>query len=253
MLTPLEGRVRVERDVIVGRGGTRDLRCDVYHPPVEASERPAALVIHGGGWQEGDRTQLQGYATQLARRGLVAVACEYRLSGEAHWPAQKDDVATSLQWLRDTSGDLNVDRRRIALLGASAGAHLALMLAAEQDLAAVVALYPPARLAPRAEDNAGSLLLGPGANAEAFRQASPLTQLRPGFPPTLLLHGDADDLVPAQDSIDLYQRLRELGSAAELHIFSGAPHAFDVEPDYGRQCLQLITLFLEKRLGRPAG
>jgi dipeptidyl aminopeptidase/acylaminoacyl peptidase len=124
------------------------------------------------------------------------------------------------------------------------------MLAAEHTVAAVVALYPPARLAPGVEGDTASLLLGPGASPEAFRQASPLNQVRAGFPPTLLIHGDADDLVPAQDSIDLYQRLRELGSAAELHVFSGAPHAFDVDPDYGRQCLQLIALFLEKRVVR---
>jgi len=252
VLQPLEGRVSVKRDVMVGRAGSRNLRCDVYRPPTDASGRAAVLVIHGGGWQEGDRSQLQGYATQLARRGLVAVACEYRLSGEAHWPAQREDVATVLRWMRDAKDDLGIDPQRIAALGVSAGGHLALMLAAEQAVAAVVALYPPARLAPGEEGDAASLLLGPGANAEAFRQASPLIQVRTGFPPTLLIHGDADDLVPAQDSIDLYRRLRELGSAAELHVFSGAPHAFDVEPDYGRQCLQLITLFLEKRVIRPA-
>lgn len=251
MLRPLEGRVSIERDVVVGRGGSRDLRSDIYRPPVEASGLPAVLVIHGGGWQEGDRTQLQGYATQLARRGLVAVACEYRLSGEAHWPAQLEDVATALRWLHETSVDWGVDRRKIATLGVSAGGHLALMLAAKHEVAGVVALYPPSWLRPESPSEASSLLLGPDAEPAAFERASPLTQACPGFPPTLLIHGDADDLVPAQNSIDLYRRLRELGSAAELHVFSGAPHAFDVEPDYGRQCLQLIALFLERRVLRP--
>jgi acetyl esterase/lipase len=261
VLHVIEGRVRIREAVVFARRAERELRCDVYSPPAGGSGA-AVLLIHGGGWHEGDRRQLQGYAVQFARRGLVAVACEYRLSGEALWPAQLEDVEAAFDWMTAQAEELGIDPDAVAVVGNSAGGHLALLLAANRTsgshrsasrrIAAVVALYAPARLLLENQDSAVARLLGPGAGPGRLREASPLSRVAAGFPPTLLLHGNGDDLVPSDDSVALYRRLRRLGVPSELHVYDGAPHGFDGEADLGRQCVQVIALFLERRVVLPS-
>src|SRR5438034_7925836 len=92
------GRVEIEEGVVYGRGGGRDLRCDVFTPPGGVPNgAPGILLVHGGGWRDGDRTQLRGYGVLLGRLGFVSVACEYRLLGESPWPAQVQDVKAALR------------------------------------------------------------------------------------------------------------------------------------------------------------
>ena len=137
----LPGRVTIEEDVVFGSGGGRNLTCDVFTPPDapdapdagKASNRPAILLLHGGSWRNGDKSQLKYYGIQLARFGYLCVCSEYRLSGEAVWPAQLHDAKAALRWIRGNATRLGVDADRIAVLGNSAGAHLALMLAATPD------------------------------------------------------------------------------------------------------------------------
>ena len=126
----LPGRVSIDENVVFGRGGDRDLLCDVFTPPDDLTNRPAVLLLHGGGWRDGDKSQLKYYGIQLARYGYLCVCSEYRLSGEAVWPAQLHDAKAALRWIRGNAAELNVDAERIAVSGNSAGAHLALMLAA---------------------------------------------------------------------------------------------------------------------------
>ncbi len=95
-------RVTIEEDVVFGTGGGRDLKCDVYTPPGGPASAPAVLLVHGGGWRNGDRTQLRGYGILLGREGYLCVASEYRLSGEAKWPAQIHDVKAALRRMRAT-------------------------------------------------------------------------------------------------------------------------------------------------------
>ena len=128
MLQLLPGRVTIENDVVFGTTGGRELKCDVYHPPIEGDRRPGVLIIHGGAWRSGDRSQLRYYGIQLARYGFVGVACEYRLSGEASWPAQIHDVKAALRWMHAKANQLGIDGGKICVAGNSAGAHLALML-----------------------------------------------------------------------------------------------------------------------------
>lgn len=157
MLEMLSGKVRIEDGVVFGSTGTRDLKGDLFLPPGGGDRRPGVVIIHGGGWYSGDRKQLRYYGIQLARYGFVGLACEYRLSGEASWPAQLHDVKAAVRWLRAQAPSLGVDEAKICLTGNSAGAHLALMAAARTEgqegeggnpevssrCAAVSAIYPP--------------------------------------------------------------------------------------------------------------
>jgi acetyl esterase/lipase len=270
MLSKLPGRVTIEDGVVFGRGGERDLACDVFTPPDERRDRPSVLLIHGGGWFQGDRSQLRGYGIQLARHGFLCVAAEYRLSGEARWPAQIHDVKAALRFMRANVSSLGIDPERISVSGNSAGAHLSLMLAATPNVpmfegkgghegvgtecAASVAIYAPTRLRLNRSGegfDAVAALLGPKASRELEDSASPITYVHRQFPPTLLIHGNADTIVPVDASFEMYQALADAGAPAELHVYDGAPHAFDSAPDLGRQVTDLIALFLDRKVADP--
>jgi acetyl esterase/lipase len=275
MTSAPSGRVTFNMDVVYGQGGGRDLKLDVYIPPEGTSNRCGVLLVHGGGWSGGDRTQLRGFGILLGRVGYTCVACEYRLSGEAKWPAQIHDVKAALRWMRANSERLGIDPTKIAVSGNSAGGHLSLMVAGTPgkpefegeggnpgvgtEVAACVAVYPPTATIRRYERQgaAGAVaaLMGPDATDADYAAANPLTYAGPDFPPTLLLHGNKDTTVPVADSFKMYESLTAAGAPAELHVFAGQPHAFDAAPDYGRMVASLIDLFLRRHvLGLvPAG
>ena len=106
----------------IGLAGTRDLEGDLFFPPGDEKNRPAILVVHGGGWREGDRKQLRGYGILLAREGFVCLCSSYRLSTEDIWPAQIQDINCAIRYLRSNSEDLGIDPDRIGISGNSAGA-----------------------------------------------------------------------------------------------------------------------------------
>lgn len=265
MLRQLPGEVTIEKDVVFGAGGGRDLKCDVFSPPNEKRDRPGVLIIHGGGWQTGDKDQLRYYGIQLARYGFVGVACEYRLSGEAIWPAQINDVKAALRWMHANEAQLGIDAGKICVTGNSAGAHLALMLGCETDefegkggdagvnseCAAISAIYPPTRMGLGKSGDAHNHLFGDAADETVAVNASPITYAEKPFPPTLLIHGNADMVVPCEESFNMYHALKKAGAAVELHIFDGAPHAFDSLPEFARACLQLIVLFYDRKVVDP--
>ncbi len=263
------GRVTVERDVVIGRGGDRDLQCNVYKPPQAGTQRPAVLLVHGGSWVHGDRGQLHGYGILLGRLGYVCVAAEYRLAPQSTWPAQLHDVKAALRWMRANVERLGIDPKKIAVSGNSAGGHLALMLAATPnmpefegeggnagvatDVAACVAFYPPTLLyvedQPLREEL--SFLFGRGYSTEMARAASPVTYANAGSPPTLLIHGNSDELVPPESSFQMYRALHDAGARVELHMYDGVPHGFDALPDFGRQCAAIMALFLDRTVANP--
>ncbi len=267
MLSKLPGRVTIEDGVVFGTGGDRDLECDIFLPPDERADRTAILLVHGGGWFQGDRSQLRGYGIQLARYGFVCLTCEYRLSGEAKWPAQIHDVKAALRYLRANSERLGIDPAKICVSGNSAGAHLSLMMGATPNVqvfegkggnesvgtecAAVVAIYPPTLLRIGNPDDVIAALLGPKATREAEDAASPITYVHRAFPPTLLVHGNADDIVPVAASFEMYRALAEASAPVELHVYDGAPHAFDAVPDLGRQVTDIIALFVDRKVANP--
>jgi acetyl esterase/lipase len=263
-----KGRVNVRADVVFGQGGGRDLRCDVYEPPEEKRNGAAVLLLHGGSWLGGDRTQLRGYGILLGREGYTCVASEYRLLGESPWPAQIHDAKAALRWMRANADELGIDPAKIAVEGNSAGAHLALLVAGTaavddlagdahpgvaNDVAACMAVYPPTLLTGIATTSTteGGRLLGRmfGDGDEGTRkaeQASPLHHAGAQFPPTLLIHGSADTTVPIEASLKMFQALAAAGVPTDLHVFADQPHAFDAHPEFGRLTAAEMLLFLNR-------
>jgi acetyl esterase/lipase len=221
------------------------------------------LLVHGGGWQQGDRSQLQGYGILLGRRGYLCVASEYRLTGEALWPAQIEDVKAAIRWMRANAGHLGIDPQKIVISGNSAGGHLSLVAAGTANVpgfegdggnagvstavAASIAFYPPTGLDKR--DWGGlPVLFGKGAAVETLRAASPLSYASASHPPTLIIHGNADEVVPADEATAMYDALRAAGVPVELHMYANQPHGFDADPHLGRQCSEIMMSFINRVL-----
>jgi len=255
-------RVEIEPAVVFGTGGGRELRCDIYHPPAGVKNGIGVLLVHGGGWTSGDRSQLRGYGILLGRKGYLCVASEYRLVPESPWPACLQDVKAAIRWMRASAGQLGIDPDRIVIEGNSAGAHLVLMAAGtpgipefageggnagvSEAVAAVIAFYPPTAFEGRHYGDRVHPLWGRPHAAEEAREASPLTYASATYPPTLLIHGNADQTVPSVDSTLMYEALHKAKAPVELHMYANQPHAFDADPLLGRQCADIMALFIER-------
>ena len=261
---------------MVGKGGGRDLLGDLYLPTVATESRPAIVVVHGGGWRKGRPQSVRGFGELLSQAGFACLLASYRPSMEAPWPAQIEDVKCAIRFLRANAASLGVDSGRIGIVGDSSGGHLALMAAVpsrfEGDgghseyasvVAAVGSMYGPTRLRFEGARPNYVALMGEQANAADYDAASPITYDLGGFPPCLLIHGVEDEPVPVANSLELHDKLKRLGRPVDLHLFSGAGHAFDrksasggprmvdvADPDsvYGRTVVQIVALFFGKYL-----
>ena len=249
-----EERIEIRQGLAIPSVHTDAIYGDLYLPTSATRNGAAVILVFGGSWRTGDRSQQKVYGIALAKAGFTALACDYRLSSVAFWPAQNQDVSAAAHWLQSKATELGVDPRRIGISGNSSGGHLALMAAAQDNdwrPAAVCAFYPPTRLLPPTEpghDESFLQLLGPKAAVTDYRHASPLHRVHEGYPPTLLIVGDADSRVPPEDSFALYQALKRVRATAELHSFAGLDHAFDMERDMALLCGQLMTAFFKRFL-----
>ena len=241
--------MEIDRAIVFAeREGFRALELDLYRP-VDGSTaaRPLLVYVHGGGWRQSHRSRApretrgwdRGFFERVTDAGFVVAAPDYRLSGEARFPAQLDDVVVALNWLHRHAGECSVDTGRIYLWGASAGGHLAALAALRDDTPSVrgiVCWYPVTDLLALDQDTTDSfeagLLGGPiGANRELAAAASPAHHVHAGGPPFLLQHGADDTWVPCDQSVRLAARLRDVGVPVELEIVPGADHFFEGSPD----------------------
>ena len=203
---------------------------------------PCVVLVHGGGWDGGSRTELAGLNRWLAARGVAVAAFDYRLAPESPWPAQREDLRVVVEWIRANAGRLGVDPERLTVLGRSAGGQIATATAYGERLPgvrAVVALYACHDLefvwSIRSEKDAlnSDLLVrqfmgggpeGPG-QAERYRSASGERLVQAGAPKTLLIHGALDELVWCRHSERLAAALAREGVPHVLVKLPWATHA----------------------------
>ena len=121
--------VRLEQDLVYGQDGERRLLADMAAPTKKAKARPAIVVVHGGGWLNGDKTKFRALTLALAKRGYVTMSVGYRLGFEAPFPAGIQDCNAAVRFLRANAGDYGVDPERIGAVGGSAGGHLVGLMA----------------------------------------------------------------------------------------------------------------------------
>lgn len=251
----MSDRVEVET-LRVGEGGGRDLLADLYRPP--NPNGCGVMLIYGGAFVEGDRRQLAGYGIALGRAGYTSLACEYRLAGEALWPAALDDVHTAFSFFHAEAKSLGLSTSKLAASGNSAGGCLSLLLAGTSALrvAASIAFYAPMDFLSDDARTKGSpknmtYLLGEDVSDERLRAMSPINYVGPEFPSTLLLTGNRDARVEWKESVRMCESLNGVGSHCELHVFDGLEHAFDIASEYGRLSAALMTRFLDSHVLSP--
>jgi acetyl esterase/lipase len=240
--------VKVEKDVVVGKGGDTDLHCDIYRPPAGTEKRMALVHFHGGGFARGSKDTLASQVAPITARGYVSIAAQYRLSAVAKWPSQIDDAKTHIRWVRANASSLGIDPRRIGIVGHSAGGHIALYTAGQADaeLAACVAFYPQTDV-----KNIAQALMPPGSDEAAISDASPITHIRAGYPPTVIFHGLSDVTIPPENSQHLLEVLRGAKVPSELHTFAGVPHEFDQHPEFAEACAALTDFFFDRQVLHP--
>lgn len=210
-------------------------KLDVY-PAAGAADvgakRPVLVFLYGGSWNSGRRQDYAWAARALAAKGFVVVTPDYRLAPDSPFPAFVEDAAAAVAWAHANAQQHGGDGSRLVLVGHSAGAHIAMMVALDrrfidrtgapsEAIRGAVGLAGPYRFDPREE----------GVLADAFGRypdpaaVQPVNFARADAPPTLLLHGDADTRVLPRNSQRLAAALEEAGATSEVKLYRGVDHA----------------------------
>jgi acetyl esterase/lipase len=276
--TSADGVSRTRALTFAALPGYRPLELDLFRPASDGP-LPAVVYLHGGGWRQGARDMTSpafrewrpGLLARVASAGFAIVCPDYRLSGEARFPAQLDDVNRALDWVTDSGAKHGIDPDRILLWGDSAGGHLAALAALPADerpgIRGVVAWYPVTDLVGiqadadavggephNAPDSRETALLGGLISdlPELAADASPVSHVDAATAPFFLAHGTADLGVPFAQSVRLRDALLTAGKEVSLRAVEGADHMWQGASD--GQLHQLFDATLEfLRLSSGAG
>ncbi len=257
------------KDITYGRSGGRSLKLDLYKPLRPASRKlPVVVWIHGGGWRGKDKAEGIYFLTPLAETNrYICVSINYRLSGEAIWPAQIHDCKAAIRWLRANATTYGIEPERIGVWGASAGAHLAAFLGTSGGIdkfegrtnklthssrvTAVASYFAPADLTlDPSKGTARPLLLGGPVleKIDLARSASATTHITADDPPFLHAHGTADSVVPLEQSQRFHAALRKQGLESTLITVPGGTHGLR---GHHASLAARVLRFFDKHLGKP--
>jgi len=276
--------VEMVRDVRYAPGAGRHHLLDVYRPRAGARGAPVLLQIHGGAWMIGDKRE-QGLPLMLhlAARGWVCVTANYRLSPRATFPEHLVDVKLAIHWVREHVAEYGGDPDFVAITGGSAGGHLAALAAltandaeyqpgfesADTSVQGCVPIYGVYDFvdAERLWPNTGlegflarHVMKATREEApEAYAKASPVARVSPDAPPFMVVHGDADTLVPVEQARLFAERLRAVSRSSVVYLeVPGAQHAFELFPSLRSQLVRkgierfLATLRFQRAASRRA-
>lgn len=269
----------VIRDIpYLERREEKALKLDVWFPKNRKGRLPACLVLHGGGWTTGDKAdeREENMASDLCKMGYAVFSANYHMAEYTHgpyqgkrmshaWPQCIGDCMDAVAYIRRNAEEYFIRPDKIAVIGSSAGGHLALLIAtAAEDkklkhyrkyqevpcsISCAVSFYGVPDIL-----SWGGELLMPDAFEESedeWRLASPSEHLDKEPCPILLVHGDADDTVDLEQSVRFYKKLLQKGYKAELIKVPGGKHSFDFSALNAEQ-LQKLTEFLYRYLGKES-
>lgn len=248
--------IALEKDVVYVKAGDFELLLDIAYHKKTTPPRPAIVHIHGGGWRNGSKSSRS--ALTYAQMGYVGVSINYRLSGDAPFPAGVHDCKAAIRWLRANAAKYGVDPDRIGVIGGSAGGHLCALLGTsggdpylEGDLGnqqyssrvqCVIDQWGPTDFL-RMDDVSGTIHhLGPNSpeslwiggpiteHKDLVRKANPITYVDPRDPPILIIHGEEDHTVIIGQSELLYDALKKAGVETKFVRVKNAGHGLRPTP-----------------------
>jgi acetyl esterase/lipase len=230
VLAPSQGIVK-RYDIPYAAGSRAYL--DVYAPEPGNGivNHPVVVFFYGGGWDSGDRSLYRFVGAELAARGVVVVIPDYRLYPEVRFPAFMEDAAQAVAWAGLHSNEYGGDAKRMFLMGHSAGAQIATLLALDGaylqaagfdrgHIAGVIGLAGPYDFLPL-ESAELKAIFGP---EETWKYSQPINYVRPGAPPMLLVAGSDDSIVDPRNTEHLAARLRSVGDTVTATIYPDVSH-----------------------------
>ncbi|GAB5559716.1 MAG: alpha/beta hydrolase [Synoicihabitans sp.] len=247
-----------------------ELTLDIYRPNDESTRTPLVIFVHGGGWKNGNKTVVRKKATWLTEYGFAVASIDFRQTDVAGWPAQINDCYAAVRWLRENGPNLGLATERIAAAGTSSGGHLVALMGTRpypgrettsSQVQAVVDWFGPADLLTMPPNNVGNgrtaedVANSNGAKLlratvrdvpDRAKDASAMYQVSGDDAAFLILHGDADDGVPIDQSERLHAALLEAGVDSTIVVLPGAGHggkAFET-----REVRTKVIAFLNKQL-----
>jgi acetyl esterase/lipase len=257
---PPDGQTIVHRDLAYVPAGHRLQKMDLYLP-AKGRDLPLIISIHGGAFLMGDKSD--DVPLEYLARGYAVASINYRLSGDAFFPAQIEDCKAAVRWLRANASKYRLDPDRFAAWGASAGGHLSAMLGTtgwvkeyevggcldvSSRVQAVVDYYGPSDflqmdghrmpdgMAHDPADSPESRLIGGSIqqNREKAARANPISYVTKNAPPFLIVHGDSDPLVPHHQSVLLAEALKRAGVPVQFYTVKGGGHGGFKDPGVPR-------------------
>ena len=267
--------VKVTKDIVYETVNGRELPLDLYIPEGASEPLPLIIWIHGGGWRGGSKNGINRCA-EVLKHGYALASVEYRLSGEAKFPAAVEDCKAAISYLRWKAPKLGLDPDRFGVWGSSAGGHLVAMLGTTNDVLdfdthpvtkmasptvqAVCNWFGPTdflrmndvtgRIDHDAPDSPESLFMGfpIQEHPEKVQRANPITYVTPSDPPMLIMHGDDDQSVIYNQSELLIHALKKAGVESQLHRVKGGGHGFGGAEESPEQLFALVLDFFNEQL-----
>lgn len=262
--------VNEEKDITYCQQGERKLMLDAFYLKEKKIGRPAFIMVHGGGWRTGDRSQHHPLAQALAAKGYVCFTPEYRLSTEALFPAGVYDVKAAIRWVRANASKYGIDTGKIAIGGFSAGGELAAFMATTGNMplfegagcnagisSAVNALVDIdgtlSFLHPESKEGDDSKSISAGTywfgyskteQPELWKAASPLNYVSGKTPPTLFINSSLPYMHAGRE--DYIKVLNEKGIYSEIREFENSPHSFPLFNPWFTPTVNYIDAFLQK-------
>ena len=254
--------IEIIRDVEYKNVNGKSLQIDFYRPKNKQGPLPLIVFIHGGSWKGGNRSDYLVYLVSFAQKGYMTATVSYRLLRDSIYPAAVEDVTDAVDWLFENGEIYNYNPDRIALVGGSAGGHLAMLagygwkdakrdslmtagLNTERKIKALVNIYGPVDLTTEyaRKQQLVNDFLGHSYDKvpDLYVEASPVHYLKPGLPPTMILHGTSDNLVPVSQSDTLKKRLDALGVHCKYYRVPLWPHTMDMAlrvNRYTQKCME---------------
>jgi acetyl esterase/lipase len=228
----------VENIIYTSPDWPQPLEADLYLPK-KRGLRPVVLMIHGGGWADRSRDDMDGISRKLMQQGYAVLNVNYRFAPRYTYPAQVHDLQQALEWIAGNADRYRLDLERVNTWGYSSGAHLAALIAGiKQDphssptktqlprIRSVVAGGIPSDLRKYSGSGIVMRFMG-GDNHEMpsrYAEASPAFHVSSDDPPVFLYHGKLDFLVTEDQAVDYYEALRAAGVEAELYLHRWRGH-----------------------------